>query len=159
MERVYCNVHCMTSINLYPLFIFFSLLFVRADTTRISFTIPLRESFGFPFLFAQIAFITYFLKKNASSLAQVFSSTSIDSMLMPFSFSCVLDLLLLSLHSVTFTLLLVQHYQFNSILSSFSLILKWIIFTIKFGWDVMARRVYFTKMKGSTSGLGYIRMN
>ena len=46
-------------------------MFFRDDTTRISFTIPLRESFGFPFLFAQIAFITFFFKKNVSSLAQV----------------------------------------------------------------------------------------
>jgi len=46
-------------------------IFNKSDTTRISFTIPLRESFGFPFLFAQIAFITFFLKKNVSSTAQV----------------------------------------------------------------------------------------
>ncbi|XP_020618146.1 probable C-mannosyltransferase DPY19L3 [Orbicella faveolata] len=46
-------------------------IFNKDDTTRISFTIPLRESFGFPFLFAQIAFITFFFKKNVSSLAQV----------------------------------------------------------------------------------------
>lgn len=45
-------------------------IFNRADTTRISFTIPLRESFGFPFLFAQISLITFFLKKDISSLAQ-----------------------------------------------------------------------------------------
>ncbi|XP_078373794.1 protein C-mannosyl-transferase DPY19L3-like isoform X1 [Oculina patagonica] len=45
-------------------------IFNKDDTTRISFTIPLRESFGFPFLFAQIAFITFFFKKNVSSLAQ-----------------------------------------------------------------------------------------
>jgi len=45
-------------------------IFNKDDTTRISFTIPLRESFGFPFLFTQIAFITFFFKKNVSSLAQ-----------------------------------------------------------------------------------------
>ena len=56
------------------LFFFF---FLRADTTRISFTIPLRESFGFPFLFGQIAFINYFLKKDVSSLAQVATFTFI----------------------------------------------------------------------------------
>ena len=56
------------------LFLFF---FLRADTTRISFTIPLRESFGFPFLFAQIACINYFLKKDVSSLAQVATFTFI----------------------------------------------------------------------------------
>lgn len=49
---------------------FFS--FCSVDTTRISFTIPLRESFGFPVLFAQIALITFFFKKDVSSLAQVF---------------------------------------------------------------------------------------
>ncbi|XP_068755171.1 protein C-mannosyl-transferase DPY19L3-like isoform X2 [Montipora capricornis] len=45
-------------------------IFNRMDTTRISYTIPLRESFGFPFLFVQIAFINFFLKRDASSLAQ-----------------------------------------------------------------------------------------
>lgn len=49
---------------------FFS--FCSVDTTRVSFTIPLRESFGFPVLFAQIALITFFFKKDVSSLAQVF---------------------------------------------------------------------------------------
>ena len=48
-------------------------VFCRMDTTRISYTIPLRESFGFPFLFVQIAFINFFLKRDASSLAQVFA--------------------------------------------------------------------------------------
>ena len=55
----------------------FSFFILRADTTRISFTIPLRESFGFPFLFAQIAFINYFLKKDVFSLAQVATFTFI----------------------------------------------------------------------------------
>lgn len=46
-------------------------LLFRFDTTRISFTMPLRESFGFPFLFSQIAFVTYYLKKDISKTAQV----------------------------------------------------------------------------------------
>ncbi|KAJ7337819.1 hypothetical protein OS493_007977 [Desmophyllum pertusum] len=46
-------------------------IFNKNDTTRMSFTIPLRESFGFPFLFAQIAFITFYFKKNVSSFAQI----------------------------------------------------------------------------------------
>ena len=58
---------------MYYFFIYYFFLF-RDDTTRIAFTIPLRESFGFPFLFAQIAFITFFFKKNVSSHAQVFST-------------------------------------------------------------------------------------
>jgi len=45
-------------------------IFNSVDTTRVSFTIPLRESFGFPVLFAQIALITFFFKKDISSLAQ-----------------------------------------------------------------------------------------
>lgn len=45
-------------------------IFNSVDTTRVSFTIPLRESFGFPVLFAQIALITFFFKKDVSSLAQ-----------------------------------------------------------------------------------------
>lgn len=47
----------------------------RDETTRLWFTIPLRESFGFPFIFAQLAFITVYFKRNVSSLAQVFCSS------------------------------------------------------------------------------------
>ena len=38
----------------------------RMDMTRLSFTIPLRESFGFPFLYAQIAVVTAYFKHNTS---------------------------------------------------------------------------------------------
>ena len=51
------------------------LLCFRNETTRLWFTIPLRESFGFPFIFAQLAFITVYFKRNVSSLAQVFCSS------------------------------------------------------------------------------------
>lgn len=51
------------------------LLCFRDETTRLWFTIPLRESFGFPFIFAQLAFITVYFKRNVSSLAQVFCSS------------------------------------------------------------------------------------
>ena len=66
-----------------------SFFFLRADTTRISFTIPLRESFGFPFLFAQIAFINYFLKKDVSSLAQVATFAFIVFPNKKSSFKCI----------------------------------------------------------------------
>lgn len=45
-------------------------IFNKDETTRLWFTIPLRESFGFPFIFAQLAFITVYFKRNVSSLAQ-----------------------------------------------------------------------------------------
>ena len=41
------------------------------DTTRLSFTIPLRESFGFPFLYAQIAIVTAYFKPNISTQKEV----------------------------------------------------------------------------------------
>ncbi len=39
--------------------------------TRLSFTIPLRESFGFPFLYAQIAMVTAYFKQNISVRKEV----------------------------------------------------------------------------------------
>lgn len=45
-------------------------IFNRSDTTRLSFTIPLRESFGFPFLFTQMTFVTCYLKKHLSPATQ-----------------------------------------------------------------------------------------
>ena len=39
--------------------------------TRLSFTIPLRESFGFPFLYAQIAVVTAYFKQNISVRKEV----------------------------------------------------------------------------------------
>nr|KAG5704002.1 hypothetical protein BaRGS_032091 [Batillaria attramentaria] len=37
----------------------------RADTTRVAYTIPLRESFSLPFLWLQIAALTYYFKPHA----------------------------------------------------------------------------------------------
>ncbi|XP_028411451.1 probable C-mannosyltransferase DPY19L3 [Dendronephthya gigantea] len=45
----------------------FFFIFNKTDTTRLSFTIPLRESFGFPFLYAQIAVVTAYFKPNLST--------------------------------------------------------------------------------------------
>lgn len=45
----------------------FFFIFNKVDTTRLSFTIPLRESFGFPFLYAQIAVVTAYFKQNTSA--------------------------------------------------------------------------------------------
>ena len=48
-----------------------SLFSNRVDTTRLAFTIPLRESFGFPFLYTQIAIVTAYFKSDISSKVQV----------------------------------------------------------------------------------------
>nr|XP_006822371.1 PREDICTED: probable C-mannosyltransferase DPY19L3-like [Saccoglossus kowalevskii] len=45
-------------------------IFNKEDTTRVEFTIPLRESFSLPFLFMQIAFITYYFRPQLSQLKQ-----------------------------------------------------------------------------------------
>ncbi|XP_048578041.1 probable C-mannosyltransferase DPY19L3 [Nematostella vectensis] len=76
-------------------------IFNKDDTTRIVYTIPLRESFGFPFLFTQMAFITYFLKRDIGRLAQV---------------ACVLGI---ALNSFFFTLVW-QFAQFILLLQCFA---------------------------------------
>ena len=43
----------------------------RIDTTRVEFTIPLRENWALPFFAIQIAAITYFLRPNLQPLSQV----------------------------------------------------------------------------------------
>ncbi|XP_070581349.1 protein C-mannosyl-transferase DPY19L3-like [Ptychodera flava] len=45
-------------------------VFNKDDSTRVEFTIPLRESFSLPFLFLQILFITYYLKPGLSATKQ-----------------------------------------------------------------------------------------
>lgn len=43
----------------------------RIDTTRVEFTIPLRENWALPFFAIQIAAITYFLRPNLQPLSEV----------------------------------------------------------------------------------------
>lgn len=43
----------------------------RTDTTRVEFTIPLRENWALPFFAIQIAAITYFLRPNLQPLSEV----------------------------------------------------------------------------------------
>jgi hypothetical protein len=43
----------------------------RIDTTRVEFTIPLRENWALPFFAIQIAAVTYFLRPNLQALSQV----------------------------------------------------------------------------------------
>ncbi|XP_072036179.1 protein C-mannosyl-transferase DPY19L3-like isoform X2 [Amphiura filiformis] len=46
-------------------------IFNKGDSTRVEYTIPLRESFGFPLLYLQIALITYYLKPTTSTRRQL----------------------------------------------------------------------------------------
>ncbi|XP_053305037.1 probable C-mannosyltransferase DPY19L3 [Spea bombifrons] len=63
----------------------------RIDTTRVEFTIPLRENWALPFFAVQIAGITYFLKPNLTaakerlSIIVVFVSTFIFSLTWQFN--------------------------------------------------------------------------
>ncbi|XP_048225268.1 probable C-mannosyltransferase DPY19L3 isoform X2 [Perognathus longimembris pacificus] len=63
----------------------------RIDTTRVEFTIPLRENWALPFFAIQIAAITYFLRPNLQSLSErltllvVFISTFLFSLTWQFN--------------------------------------------------------------------------
>lgn len=43
----------------------------RTDTTRVEFTIPLRENWALPFFAVQVAAITYFLRPNLRPVSEV----------------------------------------------------------------------------------------
>jgi len=45
-------------------------IFNRGDVTRLSYTVPLRESFSLPFIFLQMAVLTYYLKKDITDTAK-----------------------------------------------------------------------------------------
>ncbi|MBZ3885336.1 putative C-mannosyltransferase DPY19L3 [Sciurus carolinensis] len=63
----------------------------RIDTTRVEFTIPLRENWALPFFAIQIAAITYFLRPNLQSLSErltllaIFISTFLFSLTWQFN--------------------------------------------------------------------------
>uniref|UniRef100_A0A8C0WS93 C-mannosyltransferase DPY19L3 n=1 Tax=Castor canadensis TaxID=51338 RepID=A0A8C0WS93_CASCN len=63
----------------------------RIDTTRVEFTIPLRENWALPFFAIQIAAVTYFLRPNLQALSQrlallaVFMSTFLFSLTWQFN--------------------------------------------------------------------------
>ncbi|KAG3255771.1 protein C-mannosyl-transferase DPY19L3 isoform X2 [Ictidomys tridecemlineatus] len=63
----------------------------RIDTTRVEFTIPLRENWALPFFAIQIAAITYFLRPNLHSLSErltllaIFISTFLFSLTWQFN--------------------------------------------------------------------------
>uniref|UniRef100_A0A8D1P023 Dpy-19 like C-mannosyltransferase 3 n=1 Tax=Sus scrofa TaxID=9823 RepID=A0A8D1P023_PIG len=63
----------------------------RIDTTRVEFTIPLRENWALPFFAIQIAAITYFLRPNLQPLSQrltllaIFTSTFLFSLTWQFN--------------------------------------------------------------------------
>lgn len=63
----------------------------RVDTTRVEFTIPLRENWALPFFAIQIAAITYFLRPNLNSLSErltllgIFVSTFLFSLAWQFN--------------------------------------------------------------------------
>ncbi|XP_064628354.1 protein C-mannosyl-transferase DPY19L3-like isoform X2 [Lineus longissimus] len=48
-------------------------IFNRFDTTRVEYTIPLRESFALPFLWGQIAALTYYLSAQTTKKKKIFS--------------------------------------------------------------------------------------
>ena len=43
----------------------------RVDTTRVEFTVPLRENWALPFFAVQVAAVTYFLRPNLRPLSEV----------------------------------------------------------------------------------------
>ncbi|EDO42027.1 predicted protein [Nematostella vectensis] len=98
---LYCSAWILSGSWLAGLLAACFYIFNKDDTTRIVYTIPLRESFGFPFLFTQMAFITYFLKRDIGRLAQV---------------ACVLGI---ALNSFFFTLVW-QFAQFILLLQCFA---------------------------------------
>lgn len=59
----------VVTVKITPLAFVFSVC--RIDTTRVEFTIPLRENWALPFFAIQIAAITYFLRPNLQPLSQV----------------------------------------------------------------------------------------
>ncbi|XP_033096192.1 probable C-mannosyltransferase DPY19L3 isoform X2 [Anneissia japonica] len=52
-------------------------IFNKDDTTRVEYTIPLRESFALPFMSLQMMFITYYLRPHISRNAQIVSLAGI----------------------------------------------------------------------------------
>ncbi|XP_045843437.1 probable C-mannosyltransferase DPY19L3 isoform X2 [Meles meles] len=52
----------------------------RIDTTRVEFTIPLRENWALPFFAIQIAAITYFLRPNLQPLSEALVLFTLDSL-------------------------------------------------------------------------------
>lgn len=59
---------CHTNMSL---FAFYFSVPIRVDTTRVEFTISLRENWSLPFLALQIAAITCYLRPQLSALQQV----------------------------------------------------------------------------------------
>lgn len=45
----------------------------RTDTTRVEFTVPLRENWALPFFAIQVAAVTYFLRPNLQPRSEVSS--------------------------------------------------------------------------------------
>lgn len=60
-------------------------IFNRLDTTRVEYVIPLRESFSLPFLWLQIAAITFYFKPNLSRLKEKIAIFTIISSTFLFS--------------------------------------------------------------------------
>lgn len=66
---------CRTGRSLFAFCV--SLLF-RVDTTRVEFTISLRENWSLPFLALQVAAITCYLRPHLSALQQVHTSPQLS---------------------------------------------------------------------------------
>lgn len=67
---------CRTNKSLFTFCV--SLLF-RVDTTRVEFTISLRENWSLPFLALQVAAITCYLRPHLSALQQVHANPPLSS--------------------------------------------------------------------------------
>lgn len=63
------------------MFYIYETLFVlyRVDTTRVEFTIPLRENWALPFFAVQIAAITYLLRTHLQPVQEVSISNKYDT--------------------------------------------------------------------------------
>lgn len=84
----------------------FFYIFNKTDTTRVYFTIPLRESFSLPFIYLHLASITLYLKSNTSTRSQTGS-------------------LVVTAVGTFFTILTWQFAQFVLLLESFALFGMW----------------------------------
>ena len=63
------SLHLASTLSIY--FLILECYISRLDTTRVEYVIPLRESFSLPFLWLQIAAITFYFKPNLSRLKEV----------------------------------------------------------------------------------------
>eukprot|EP00794_Sanderia_malayensis_P000566 gene566-1224_t len=103
-------------------------IFNKTDTTRLAFTIPLRESFSLPFVYAQLASITIFLKTDEQQRSKRFANCMEDDKLLNLThelFQTSTLCLVVTAVSTLLTILTWQFAQFIILLESFALYGLW----------------------------------